>query len=122
METSTVEMSKQRYAWLFLEVSEEEVRFYRRFVQRHGGAFEAMTRPEGSYRLDFPPGTRIVPNEEAGLPLRESYHLVYPDGVHVTWYRVMKLDGRVLRDVLLVPVAQDEDWTLFERETCGAAD
>jgi len=30
-----------------------------------------------------------------------------------TWYRVMKLDGRLLRDVLLVPVAEDEDWRLF---------
>lgn len=120
METSAGAVAKERYAWLFVEVSEEERAFYRRFVRQHGGAFEAVEQPTDGYRLDFPPGTRIVPNQEAGLSLRDSYHLVYPDGVYVTWYRAMKLDGQVLRDVLLVPVAQDEDWALFERETCAA--
>lgn len=95
--------------------------FYRRFVARHGGAFTAIEQAEASYRLDCPPGTRIVPNEEEGLPLEESYRLVYPDGTHVTWYREMKLDGRPLPDVLLVPVENDQDWALFEGEPCQEA-
>ena len=124
METPTGEAGKEQLAWLFLDVSEEEKQFYRRFVQQHGGAFEAVEQhggafeaveqPADSYRLTFPEGTRIAPNEEPGLSLRESYHLVYPDGMRVTWYRTMKLDQRVLRDVLLVPVVEDQDWALFE--------
>ena len=121
METSIPQAKQKRYAWLFLEVSEEEKVFYQRFVARHGGAFVEVEQPAGGYRLDFPLGTRIVPNEEEQLPLDESYHLLYPDGVRITWYRAIKMDRRVLRDVLLVPVPDDDDWALFEKETCQAA-
>ncbi len=99
---------------LFLDASQDEILFYRRFVKRHGGAFEPMRQPAGSYRLDFPPGTRIARSED--FDLCDSYHLVYPDGTHLTWYRVMQLDRRWLWDVLLVPVPDDDDWALFECE------
>jgi len=92
MERATLQTKQKRYAWLFLEVSEEEKVFYQRFVARHGGAFGEVEQPAGGYRLDFPPGTRIVLNEEERLPLEESYHLLYPDGVRITWYRAIKVD------------------------------
>jgi hypothetical protein len=41
--------------------------------------------------------------------LEDSYHLVYPDGTRLTWYRVMKLDRRWMQNVLLAP-ADDEEW------------
>lgn len=107
-------------SWLFLEVSEEEVAFYRRFVERHGGAFVAMAGPESSYRLDFPPCARIARNQELDVPLQDSYHIVYPDGARLTWYRVMKLDRRLVCNVLLAPV-EDEDWARFAGETNRAA-
>lgn len=115
MEMSTAQVNKQPYAWLFLGMSEEEIQFHRRFVERHGGSFTAVEQPARGYRLDFPPDTRMVPHEEAGLPLRESYQLVYPDGARVLWYRAMKLDGRELRDVLPLPVEDEQDWALFNR-------
>lgn len=115
MEMATARASKQPYAWLFLDMSEEEIQFHRRFVERHGGAFTAVEHPTRGYRLDFPPGTRMVPNEDEELTLRESYQLVYPDGTRVIWYRSMKLDGRELRDVLLMPVEDEQDWALFNR-------
>jgi hypothetical protein len=79
---------------VFLGVDEEGQLFDRRFVERHGGAFVAIAEPDGCFRLDFPPGTHIMPNEESGAPLQESYHIVYPDGTRMTWYRVLKLDRR----------------------------
>ncbi len=112
MERSKVEEGAEAGSWLFLEVSEEEVVFYRRFVERHGGTFVAMAGPASSYRLDFPPGTRIARNEELDVPVQDSYHIVYPDGARLTWYRVMKLDRRLMCNVLLAPV-DDEEWTRF---------
>jgi hypothetical protein len=106
-------------SWLFLEVSEEEVTFYRRFIERHGGAFVAMAGPERSYRLDFPPGARIARNEELDVPLQDSYHIVYPDGARLTWYRVMKLDRRWMHNVLLAPM-DDDEWARFTGATEGA--
>ncbi len=109
MNTAKIEVGEVRGSWGFLGMSEEEVAFYRRFVARHGGALVAMGEPADSYRLDFPPGTRIALNEELGVPLEDSYHIVYPDGTRLTWYRVMKLDRRWMHDVLLAP-ADDEEW------------
>ena len=108
MNTAKIEVGEVRGSWGFLGMSEEEVAFYRRFVARHGGALVAMGEAKDSYRLDFPPGTRIALNEELGVPLEDSYHIVYPDGTRLTWYRVMKLDRRWMHDVLLAP-ADDEE-------------
>jgi hypothetical protein len=109
---SKINVGEVRGSWGFLGMSEEEVAFYQRFVARHGGALVALGEPKDSYRLDFPPGTRIAPNEELGVPLEDSYHIVYPDGTRLTWYRVMKLDRRWMHDVLVAPV-DDEEWARF---------
>ncbi len=109
MHGTKIEVGEVRGSWGLLEMSEEEVAFYQRFVARHGGALVRMGEPADSYRLDFPPGTRIALNEELGVPLEDSYHIVYPDGTRLTWYRVMKLDRRWMHDVLLAP-ADDEEW------------
>src|SRR5581483_331193 len=119
MENMTIDLSRPPISRLFLNVSEEEILFYRRFVQRHGGAFEPMEQPvdrsrlqfapgipadqldlSGSYRLDFPRGARIAANE--GFDLRDSYRVLYPDGAYVVWYRVLTIDRRRVCDVLLV--------------------
>ncbi len=95
--------------------------------ERGGGVLSALCRAargsvcgdgatRGSYRQDFPAGTCIAANEETEQSLRDSYCLVYPDGTRLTWYRFMRLDGRLLWDVLLVPVPDDQDWALFEDE------
>ncbi len=115
MESGTIDLNAPPASRLLLRVSEDEMLFYRRFVERHGGAFEAVRQPVGGYRLDFPPGTRIVTND--AYDLRDSYRLLYPDGAFMTWYRMIKLDRRWLWDVLLVPVPDDDDWALFERYT-----
>ena len=112
MITAKVEVGEVRGSWGLLEMSEEEVAFYGRFVARHGGALVRMGETEESYRLDFPPGTRIALNEELGMPLEDSYHIVYPDGTRLTWYRVMKLDRRLMHNVLVAPV-DDEEWARF---------
>jgi hypothetical protein len=113
MHGTKIEVGEVRGSWGLLEMSEEEVAFYQRFVARHGGALVRMGETEGSYRLDFPPGTRIAPNEELGVPLEDSYHIVYPDGTRLTWYRVMKLDRRWMYNVLLAP-ADDEEWACLK--------
>ncbi len=56
MHTAKIEVGGVAGSWGFLEMSEEEVTFYRRFVARHGGALVAMGEPKKSSRLDFPPG------------------------------------------------------------------
>src|SRR5579885_1369454 len=78
MNAAKIEVGEVAGSWGFLGMSEEEVAFYRRFVARHGGALVAMGEAKDSYRLDFPPGTRIALNEELGVPLEDSYHIVYP--------------------------------------------
>ena len=120
MQTSTIQEGEVTGSWLFLEVSEEEEAFYRRFVERHGGAFVTLAGPEGCYRLDFPACTRIACNEELGVPLEDSYHIVYPDGVRLTWYRVMKLDRRWMCNVLLAPV--EEEWRASRASWNGQAE
>ena len=122
METQVIEAGAEAGSWMFLEVDENEVVFYRRFVERHGGAFVALREPQGSYRLDFPPGTRIARNAGLGVPLRESYQIVYPDSERLTWYRAMKLDGRVVCNVLMTPVEDDADWARFTNKVDDAAD
>jgi len=57
MGTAKVEVGEVTGSWGLLEMSEEEVAFYQRFVARHGGSLVAMGEPKESYRLDFPPGT-----------------------------------------------------------------
>lgn len=99
---------------LFLNIEEAEMLFYRRFVARHGGAFEGMSQPVGGYRLDFPPGTRVARNRD--FALCDSYHVVYPDGTHLTWYRVLKIDRRFFHDVLLVPVSDNHEQDLLQCE------
>ena len=103
---------------LFLDAGEDDIRFYRRFVQRHGGTFEPVRQSAGSYRLDFPPGTRIARNQD--FDLCDSYHVVYPDGVHLTWYRVLRIDRRWLRDVLLAPLPDNDQRVPLEREQARA--
>src|SRR5581483_11828819 len=90
MEHWMVKVGEPPMARLLLKVDEAEAIFYRRFVERHGGAFVALRSPKGSYRIDFPPGASL------------------------TWYRMFKLDGRWIDDVLLVPVPDDDDWALFD--------
>ncbi len=121
MEKSRIEEEAEAGSWLFLEVDEDEQGFYRRFVERHGGAFVAMAGPASSFRLDFPPGTRIARNEELDVPVQDSYHIVYPDGARLTWYRVMKLDRRWMYNVLLAPVDDEADWARFTGEQDRAA-
>lgn len=104
MKTHAIEEAAVADSQVFLGVDDEGKLFYRRFVERHGGAFVAIAEPDGCYRLDFPPGTRITSNK--GTPLHDSYHIVYPDGTRLTWYRVMKLDQRWMRQVLLAPVEE----------------
>jgi hypothetical protein len=112
MEHWMVKVGEPPMARLLLKVDEEEAIFYRQFVERHGGSFVGLRSPKSSYRLDFPPGTRVERNE--GYEPHDSYRIVYPDGVALTWYRMFKLDGRWIDDVLLVPVPDDDDWALFD--------
>jgi hypothetical protein len=88
MEHWMVKVGEPPMARLLLKVDEAEAIFYRRFVERHGGAFVALRSPKGSYRLDFPPGTRVECNE--GYEPHDSYCILYPDGVALTWYRMFK--------------------------------
>lgn len=120
MAISTNEAGDEVGSWLLLEMVEGEVEFYQRFVKKHGGALVAMAQPADSYRLDFPPGTHIAPNEELDVPLQDSYHIVYPDGTRLTWYRIMKLDRRWLCNVLVAPV-DNEDRAYFTEQTGKAA-
>ena len=32
--------------------------------------------------------------------MQDSYHIIYPDGMRLTWYRVMRLDQRWMWSVL----------------------
>jgi hypothetical protein len=112
MEHWMVKVGEPPMARLLLKVDEAEAVFYRRFVERHGGSFVALRSPKGSYRLDFPPGARVERNDE--YEPHDSYRIAYPDGAFLTWYRMFKLDGRWIDDVLLVPVPDDDDWGLFD--------
>ena len=88
-------------------LSEPSLEFYTYFVELHGGALVPLENGR-DYRLDFPPGTRKLPNEEAGLSLRESYLLEYPDGTLVQWHRHLTLNGEQLSRVMLFPFEEPE--------------
>lgn len=104
--------SKEPCSLVVPRVSENKLAFYRRFVERHGGAFVPLER-NGEYRLDFPPGTRRLHNKEFALSLRESYLLLYPDGIRLIWYRRLLIDGQESERVLLFPI-NEEDLTPCE--------
>lgn len=88
--------------------------FYQRFVARHGGAFIA-TEQEGRYRLDFPPGTRKVPNDVSDPLMRSTYRLLYPDGASFIWFRTLIIDGEPHSDTLLTPI-EDVERPLCEHD------
>ena len=97
-------------------LDEPKLEFYTYFVELHCGALVPL-KSGRDYRLDFPPGTRKLPNEESGLPQRESYVLYYPDGTCVIWYRHLILDGKPCSRVMLFSFGEEEE---EPSASCGA--
>jgi hypothetical protein len=92
---------------LLSDVQDDELEFFRRFVRRHGGAIVPEGQ-QGWYRLEFPPGTQRLPNDEDDPQMDETYRLQYPDGAGLIWYRLLMLDGRPRARTLLAPVEDDD--------------
>jgi hypothetical protein len=92
---------------IFRSVNEDELVFYTYFVQRHGGALVPLEPGGNDYRMNFPRGTRKLPNEEENLSLRKSYVLLYPDGTRVLWYRRYVLEGKECQRVMFFPFDEE---------------
>jgi hypothetical protein len=103
---------QEPYSILMLDMQDDELDFYRRFVRRHGGVLKPGPY-RGSAVLSFPPGTQKLSNDPDDPQMQETYRLLYAEGICLTWYRLLILDGQPLSHTLLVPV-EDEDWELFE--------
>ncbi|HEY1348864.1 MAG TPA: hypothetical protein VGF67_04485 [Ktedonobacteraceae bacterium] len=84
------------------DVQDDELKFFQRFVRQHGGAIVPMGRSSW-YRLEFPPGTQRLPNDERDPQMNQTCRLQYPDGAGLIWYRLLMVDGVLRARVLLVP-------------------
>jgi hypothetical protein len=102
-------------ALLLSDVPDNELEFFRRFASRHGGAVVPVGH-HGWYRLDLPPGTQQLPNDEDDLLMRETYRLLYPDGTSLIWYRQFVLDGVLHASTLLAPQEDDDGPVLASGE------